>query len=207
MWNSGVHASSTRGLGEVVYAAQPEHDTVLFHWVVLRENRSPFPSPKDFFLLLENRWLTCLCLGIDHSISFFLVHSVLFPLYIQLALYFWKVFLSYISKFCFFSFSKAQLSALGSHFCARWGWVSTDPVKGLFLLWSCFPTLCFSFVLLQLCCVLSGTVSLRCNYSVKFLKVCAVCLVVFTCSAGASVSGNTLLTGFPAHPLHFKDKI
>lgn len=36
------------------------------------QDRSPPPFPQGFFLLSENRWLTCLCLGIDHSISFFL---------------------------------------------------------------------------------------------------------------------------------------
>jgi len=161
MWSSWVHTSSTRGLREVVCTSQPEHNTVLSHRVVLRENRSPFPSPQaSSFLLLENQWLTCLCLSIDPSISFFLVHSVLFLLDIQLAVYFWKVPFSYISKFLF-SFP-GSASCSGKSFLCSLGMDPDRPCKRLASLMILFSHITFLIcTIIAVLCALWNCVSKR----------------------------------------------
>lgn len=171
-----------------------ERTDLLFH---PPRNLSPFGESMTYLPVSRYWSLNIIFLGPQCTLS--VVHST--------CLIFLESLLKLSQSFASFLFLRLSFLLWEVIFCARWGWVLTDPVKGLFLRWSCFPTLCFSFVLLLLCCVLSGTVSLKCNYAVKFLKVRAMCLVVFICSMGASVLGNTLLTGSPAHPLPFKDEI
>lgn len=132
------------------------------------QDRSPPPSPKDSFSFRRiDGLLACVSVLITQY-HFFLVHSVCFQLHIQLVFYFWKVFLSCISKLCFFlRFWGSAVRAGRSVLCSS----VTVPVRSsvstkTFSLTVLFSHPVFPFPLL-LCCVLSVAVYLRGNYFIK----------------------------------------